>query len=359
MSRPPIPKSLISNPKSRLIGLEYPGGSEGNYFNKKRRAAEMASSRAASAFDPSMAGRFAIAEADAKAARLRRSPPSLSTVHDELFNEAPAAAAAAAAPLRSIAEIKADKIFEYIEKQKKHIPSENITRLTTKIMGLFSEIAGLTSSVQNKILNSQNEDGYTPLCFACDQDHDFIALQLIKNPITNIYIPHTIHKDTPLIYASRHGLVDVVKSLLERNTKQVSATKALEYINSKGMAGKTALHNACSPAINAVNKGKDQTKYNNDKETIFNLLIANGASLDIIDDHSTLASKQCETIINKKLALALAAKKGGYRATRRDKKYLKRYKQGKSIGFTMRASLKAKGLIPRANGTRRVSKKYK
>jgi len=48
-----------------------------------------------------------------------------------------------------------------------------------------------------------------------------------------------------------------------------------------------------------------------------------------------------------------------YRATRRDKKYLKLYKQGKSIGFTMTASLKAKGLIPRANGTRRVSNKYK
>jgi len=48
-----------------------------------------------------------------------------------------------------------------------------------------------------------------------------------------------------------------------------------------------------------------------------------------------------------------------YRATRRDKKHLKRYKQGKSIGFTMRSSLKAKGLIPRANGTRRVSKKYR
>ena len=48
-----------------------------------------------------------------------------------------------------------------------------------------------------------------------------------------------------------------------------------------------------------------------------------------------------------------------YRATRRDKKYLKLFKQGKSIGFTMTASLKAKGLIPRANGTRRVSNKYK
>ena len=50
--------------------------------------------------------------------------------------------------------------------------------------------------------------------------------------------------------------------------------------------------------------------------------------------------------------------KGGYRATKRDKKYLLLWKKGKSIGFTMRASLKAKGLIPRANGTRRVSNKY-
>jgi hypothetical protein len=50
---------------------------------------------------------------------------------------------------------------------------------------------------------------------------------------------------------------------------------------------------------------------------------------------------------------------GGYRATKRDKKYLNMYKKGKSIGFTMRSSLKAKGLIKRANGTRRVSKKYK
>jgi hypothetical protein len=53
------------------------------------------------------------------------------------------------------------------------------------------------------------------------------------------------------------------------------------------------------------------------------------------------------------------AKRGGYSATKRDKKYLKMWKQGKSIGFTMRSSLKAKGLIPRANGTRRVSNKYR
>jgi len=51
--------------------------------------------------------------------------------------------------------------------------------------------------------------------------------------------------------------------------------------------------------------------------------------------------------------------KGGYRMTQRDKKYLSLWKKGKSIGFTMRSSLKAKGLIPRANGTLRVSNKYR
>jgi hypothetical protein len=76
----------------------------------------------------------------------------------------------------------------------------------------------------------------------------------------------------------------------------------------------------------------------------------------------TLAALAVENIQVKKLAenfSAVKLKKGGYRATRRDKKYLKLYKQGKSIGFTMRSSLKAKGLIPRANGTQRVSKKYR
>lgn len=51
--------------------------------------------------------------------------------------------------------------------------------------------------------------------------------------------------------------------------------------------------------------------------------------------------------------------RGGYRATARDKKYLRLWKDGKSIGFTMKASLKAKGLIPRADGKYRVSDKYR
>ena len=52
-------------------------------------------------------------------------------------------------------------------------------------------------------------------------------------------------------------------------------------------------------------------------------------------------------------------RRGGYRATAKNRKYLRRWKQGKSIGFTMLASLKAKGLIPRASGEKIVSPKYK
>lgn len=52
-------------------------------------------------------------------------------------------------------------------------------------------------------------------------------------------------------------------------------------------------------------------------------------------------------------------KKGGYRPTKRNRTYYRLWKKGKPIGFTMTSSLKAKGLIPRSNGTRRVSKKYR
>ena len=51
--------------------------------------------------------------------------------------------------------------------------------------------------------------------------------------------------------------------------------------------------------------------------------------------------------------------KGRYKATKRNIAYLKKWKSGKSIGFTMRSSLKAKGLIPRANGKIYTSEKYK
>ena len=50
---------------------------------------------------------------------------------------------------------------------------------------------------------------------------------------------------------------------------------------------------------------------------------------------------------------------GAYKPTARNKAALRRHRAGKSIGFTMRSSLKAKGLIPRSNGTYKVSSKYR
>lgn len=50
---------------------------------------------------------------------------------------------------------------------------------------------------------------------------------------------------------------------------------------------------------------------------------------------------------------------GAYKPTARNLAALRRHRAGKSIGFTMRASLKAKGLIPRSNGTYKVSSKYR
>lgn len=59
---------------------------------------------------------------------------------------------------------------------------------------------------------------------------------------------------------------------------------------------------------------------------------------------------------------SLQRQTAGYIPTRKNRDALKRWKQGKSIGFTMRSSLKAKGLIPRTSKKNRgkyiVSNKY-
>jgi hypothetical protein len=49
---------------------------------------------------------------------------------------------------------------------------------------------------------------------------------------------------------------------------------------------------------------------------------------------------------------------GGYRPTRKNRNLLKKYKSGKSIGFTAKASLKAKGMLPRSNGRYVLGPKY-
>jgi hypothetical protein len=49
---------------------------------------------------------------------------------------------------------------------------------------------------------------------------------------------------------------------------------------------------------------------------------------------------------------------GGYKPTQKDRNMLRNYKAGKSIGFTGKASLKAKGMLPRSNGTYKLGPKY-
>jgi hypothetical protein len=55
--------------------------------------------------------------------------------------------------------------------------------------------------------------------------------------------------------------------------------------------------------------------------------------------------------------------RGGYKATAKNRAMLKKWRQGKSIGFTGVASLKSKGLIPRTSrknkGKKIVGSKYR
>ena len=57
------------------------------------------------------------------------------------------------------------------------------------------------------------------------------------------------------------------------------------------------------------------------------------------------------------------SQRGGYRATRKNRALLRKYKSGQSIGFTGIASLKAKGLLPRTSrknrGKKIVGPKYR
>jgi len=81
-----------------------------------------------------------------------------------------------------------------------------------------------------------------------------------------------------------------------------------------------------------------------------------GGNLSTMKALPTVVTHTGEPIPNRTIIPKTA---GGYKITPRNKHYLAKWKRGESIGFTMRSSLKAKGLIPRANGTYKVSAKYR
>jgi hypothetical protein len=51
-------------------------------------------------------------------------------------------------------------------------------------------------------------------------------------------------------------------------------------------------------------------------------------------------------------------RKSPFKSPAKAREALRSYKKGKSIGFTYVSSLKAMGLLPRANGKYEISKKY-
>jgi hypothetical protein len=86
-------------------------------------------------------------------------------------------------------------------------------------------------------------------------------------------------------------------------------------------------------------------------------IFTNGRPLEFICSYSFGGNKKRAIQSRPELAAACGMP-GGYRPTRRNREMLRKYKKGKKIGFTGRASLKAKGMLPRANGRYVLGPKY-
>lgn len=122
--------------------------------------------------------------------------------------------------------------------------------------------------------------------------------------------------------------------------------------------------NAFSKLENAIEEQEhiDHDEYDRAKEEYFAHVKAQaGSATRLLRQHgiASLRRRSKTKSKTKSKGGGCACQRGGYRATRKNKKYLALWKKGKPIGFTMRSSLKAKGLIPRANGRTFVSAKYR
>ena len=123
-----------------------------------------------------------------------------------------------------------------------------------------------------------------------------------------------------------------------------------QYINNAKRVGSTVAASPVAPINTSVSEPVINASLPNPASVVNNPNVVNSAVTNSSVTNSSATLPPSPSVVNSLF--------GGYKATKRNRKYVKRWKQGKSIGFTMRSSLKAKGLIPRANGTRRVSKKY-
>ena len=157
-----------------------------------------------------------------------------------------------------------------------------------------------------------------------------------KYPIANVFLEHT---------KTGGGVFDNIGNMFGMNPNsqtngKVNNSTPIEPINTSvetpNIVARTPVKNSQLPDPTSVVNRSNMEESENDEQPI-------GGTGGTGGNESSLVNSLF----------------GGYRATKRNRKYLKRYKKGKSIGFTMKASLKAKGLIKRANGTKRVSKKYR
>ena len=145
---------------------------------------------------------------------------------------------------------------------------------------------------------------------------------------------------------------DIVMYVYENQAKKIKLGRKYVFTPTQEKVGRIASY-ATVRGNSVVSAEHCQNNYENDFIYEIQEYIETTNELTITGGKRKVHKRVLKKTIRKK------NRKGGYKATKKNLKYLRKYKQGKSIGFTMRSSLKAKGLIPRSNGTYRVSAKYK
>jgi len=169
------------------------------------------------------------------------------------------------------------------------------------------------------------------------KDKDSISFTLMKDYNNIFMLLKTINKKLP---TNSNDTLSNVKMILREIVNNFEFKNVIVSSSSSTSSSSAAASSLTSSSSAAAEKNDEEDEDEEEEE---------------IYEGGGIKKGGCGCMI----PLKSKALQGGYRATKRDKKYLKMYRQGKSIGFTMRSSLKAKGLIPRANGTRRVSNKYR
>lgn len=204
---------------------------------------------------------------------------------------------------------------------------------------------------QNKIIRTIciDEDSYNGILV---NDANIFYQCKPSVPQGSLYIP----PDAVLPTRLRKIAIDIIIYVYENQAKQIQLGRKYVLIPTQEKVGRIASY-ATVRGNSVVSAEHCQNNYNNDY--IYDIqeytepVTTVGGKRKIRKTYKKTYKKTRKARNNNGLSRIIS-----YRPTKKNLKYLRRFKQGKSIGFTMRSSLKAKGLIPRSNGTYRVSAKY-